>query len=378
MQLTCVNETLSAGLSRVGRAASPRATAMPILGHVLLDATNDTLTLAASNLEWHIVQRIPAVVTDPGRVTVPALAFSEWIKTLPPGTTSELTLDATSLTLSVTGDPASARFRGLDATSFPLLPEPDADSVEVEAADLRTALTRVAFAASDDAAHPVLTAVLAQFAGQTLTLAAVDGFRLSEARIPLATPVAAPFDILIPAPVLAEVQRLLGREGTVRLAITDLRDRLALHFGATSIVSQALAGTYPNYRAVIPSSTATEAMLERAAVLHACQRARIFARDVGGLVRLHLDDAGLTVTAESDTGGNGSTVVPVVTHQGPALDIAFRVDFLIEALAALDTSLVGLRFNNALQPGVIGLADVDSYVHVVMPMQLTANERKSE
>ncbi len=377
MQLTCLNETLNHGLSRVGRAASPRASAMPILGHVLLDATPGALTLAASNLEWHIVQRIPAEVADPGRVTVPAAAFAEWIKTLHPGLTSELTLDTTSLTLSVACEPVKASFRGLNATEFPLLPEPDADTVEVEAAPLRAALTRVAFAASEDAARPVLTAVLAHFAGQTFTLAAADGFRLSEAQVPLAAPIATPFDVLIPAPVLAEVQRLLGREGTVTLSVTDLRDRIALHFAATTVVSQAVAGNFPNYRPIIPTSTATEVTLERAAVLHACQRARIFTRDVGGMVRLHLDDTGLTVTAESATGGDGSTVVPVVNQQGPALDIAFRVDFLIEALAALDTSLVGLRFNSALQPGVIGLADVDAFVHVVMPMQLT-NERESE
>ena len=78
MQLTCLNETLNHSLSRVGRATFPRASALPILGHVLLDATPGTLTLAASNLEWHVVQQIPAEVTDPGRVTVPAAAFAEW------------------------------------------------------------------------------------------------------------------------------------------------------------------------------------------------------------------------------------------------------------------------------------------------------------
>ncbi len=369
MQLTCLNETLSHGLSRVGRATFPRATALPVLGHVLLEAAPGALTLAASNLEWHIVQQMPAEVTAPGRVTVPAAAFAEWVKMLPAGETSELTLDATSLTLSVACEQVQASFRGLDATQFPLLPEPDADSVEVEAAALRAALTRVAFAAAEDAARPVLTAVLAQFAGQTLTLAAADGYRLSEAHIPLAAPVAAPFDVLIPAPVLAEVQRLLGREGTVTLSVTDLRDRIALRFAATTVVSQAVAGAYPNYKAVIPTSTATEATVERAAVLHACQRARVFARDVGGMVRLHLDAAGLTVTAESTTGGAGSTVVPLVSQQGPGLDIAFQVNFLIEALTALDTALVGLRFNSARQPGLIGLTNADSFVHAMMPME---------
>jgi len=124
MQLTCLNETLNHGLSRVGRATFPRASALPILGHVLLDATPGALTLAASNLEWHIVQQIPAVVTEPGRVTVPAAAFAEWVKMLPGGATSELTLDATSLTLSVACAPVKASFRGLDATAWKSRPRP--------------------------------------------------------------------------------------------------------------------------------------------------------------------------------------------------------------------------------------------------------------
>ncbi len=367
MQLTCVNQTLAEGLSRVGRAVSARATALPILGHVLLDATPETLTLAASNLEWHIVQRLPAQVATPGRSTAPAAALTEWVKTLPVGALTTLDLDVATLTLTVANAAATARFRGLDAAEFPLLPEPDAVRVEVEAAALRTALNRVAFAAAREAANLVLTAVLAQAEGSTLTLAAADGFRLSEAQVPLAAPVATPWQVLIPAPVLREAQRLLGTAETVTLSVTDLRDRLALRFDATTIVAQTLEGNYPDYRRVIPTRSAMAATVERQALLQACQRARVFARDLGGQVRLHLDADGLTLQAASAAGDAGSTALPVLSHQGDALEIAFCVDFLIDALQALDAPQVGLKFNGARQPGVIDLA-AQPFVHTVMPL----------
>ena len=84
MQLTCLNATLSHSLRLVGHAVSSQTPALPVLNHVLLDATHGTLTLAASNLAWHLVHRMPADVVTPGRVTVPATVFTEWVRTLPP------------------------------------------------------------------------------------------------------------------------------------------------------------------------------------------------------------------------------------------------------------------------------------------------------
>jgi len=371
MNLTCLNETLSRGLSLVRRAVSERSTSLPVLSHVLLDAAPDTLTLAASNLEWHLVHRFPAQVQTPGRVTVPAAAFAEWVKTLPAHAPSSLTLDPDSLVLTLTSDATTATFAGMDAAELPLLPEPEGDGIEVEAVALRTALGRVAFAASHDPTRFVLTAVLLHFEGETLTLAAADGFRLSEAQVPLAAPVADPYDVLVPARVLDEVRLLLGRTGTVTLAVTEGRDRLAVRYGATTLVSQAVAGRFPNYRGVLPSATAISLTVNRGELLGACRRAKVFARDMGGLVRLHLgDDQRLIVVADLGEEGDSRTTLPVGNHEGAPLEIGFNADFLIEALGALDTKDVSLKFNGAEQPGLIDLVGVQPFVHAIMPMQI--------
>ncbi len=166
MKLTCSNKMLRDGLSVVRRAVTSRAKHMPILEHVLLEATSAGLTLAASNLEWHIVHQLPAEVEVPGRVTIPAEAFAAWVGTLPPDDTSNLVLDPDALTLTQVCAATHALFYGMDADELPLLPEPSGPTVDVDAAALRTALARVAFAASDDVSRYVLTAVLLALRGR--------------------------------------------------------------------------------------------------------------------------------------------------------------------------------------------------------------------
>ena len=59
-----------------------------------------------------------------------------------------------------------------------------ATKVEVEA--LRQGIGQVVFAAATEESRPVLTGVDAKFEGDTLTLAAADGFRLAVYKLPLA------------------------------------------------------------------------------------------------------------------------------------------------------------------------------------------------
>ncbi len=110
--------------------------------------------------------------------------------------------------------------------------------------------------------------------------------------------------------------------------------------------------------------------MNRESLLGACRRARVFARDIGGLVRLHLGDHGLTVVADLGPTGDSRTKLAADTPAGTELQIGFNADFLIDALTALDTADVSLKFNGASQPGLIDLVDVQPFVHAIMPVQI--------
>ncbi len=369
MKLSCLQENLAQGLGIAGRAV-PSRTTMPILGNVLLATDHGQLKLAATNMELSIVHWVGARVETDGAITVPARNFIDLIGSLPPDQV-DLVLDEETMTLSLACGSVKASFRGISADEFPLVPEPEEDNgFSVEAEDLSSGLGQVTFAASTDESHPVLTGVLAEFEGETMTLAAADGFRLSLRHIPLIHPVPAPFDVIIPARALSELERIIGTtDDPIKISTTHPHNQILFQLPDTVLNSQLIDGNFPDVRRIIPPSHSTRVVLGREEILQACKRAAIFARDVANIVKLTIEDGEITVSADSAESGQGLTRLTAnVTGEG--LEIAFNVRFLIDVFGALDTPQIALELNSATNPGVIkGIGD-DEFVHVVMPMHL--------
>ncbi|MGC9399564.1 MAG: DNA polymerase III subunit beta [Anaerolineae bacterium] len=370
MKLSCLQENLANGLSIVGRVV-PSRTTMPILGNILLATDHGQLKLAATNLEQSIVHWVGARVEDEGAMTVPARNFIDLINSLPPDQVA-LEMEEETLSLDVSCGTVTARFRGISAEEFPVVPEPEDDEgMAVEAGDLRTALEQVTFAAATDDSHPVLTGVLAEFEEETLTLAAADGFRLSVRRVPLVYPVAHPFAVIVPARALGEISRILGdQEEPVKISTTDPHNQILFQMEQTVLNSQLIDGNFPDYRRIIPTSYGLRVVLGREEWLQACKRAAIFARDVANIVRLQVGDGEMVVSAHSAESGQGATRL-TANVQGGELEIAFNVRFLIDVLSALRSPQVALELNAETNPGVIkAVGEEEVFTYVVMPMHL--------
>ncbi len=182
MRLSCLQENLSRGLSIAGRAVLPDHDAHS--GNVLLATDHGQLKLAATNMELSIVHWVGARVETEGEITVPARNFIDLMNSLPPDQVS-LSLDEATMTLALTCGSVKASFRASRQMSSCWCSNLDSNAgFTVEAEALNKGLTQVTFAASTDESHPVLTGVLAGAPGQTMTLAAADGFRLSLREIP--------------------------------------------------------------------------------------------------------------------------------------------------------------------------------------------------
>ncbi len=370
MKLSCLQENLANGLSIVGRAV-PSRTTMPILSNILLATDHGQLKIAATNLEQSIVHWVGGRVETEGALTVPARNFIDLVSSLPPEPVN-LEMNQEEQTLSVDCGSVKASFRGINAEEFPVVPEPEEDDgLTVEANELREGLEHTTFAASNDDSHPVLTGVLAEFEGETLTLAAADGFRLSVRRVSLVHPVAHPFNVIIPARALSELMRILGtQEDPVNVSTTSTHNQILFRLEHTVLNSQLIDGNFPDYRRIIPDGHKTRVVMGREEWLQACKRAAIFARDVANIVRLDVQPGEITVSANSAESGQGETRL-TASVEGDPLEIAFNVRFLIDVLSALDTPQVALELNTSTNPGVIkAVGDEEIYTHVVMPMHL--------
>ncbi len=373
MKLSCLQENLDRGLNVVGRAVAVRTT-LPITNNVLLATDKSRLKLSATNLEMAISCWIGAKVEEEGAITVPARLLSEFISSLPTEKV-DIVLSPQTKTLGLKCARFEARISGVDAKDFPPIPKVEggiATKVEVEA--LKQAIAQVAFAAATEESRPVLTGVDAEFDGDTLTLAAADGFRLAVYKLPLAQAVTQKTQVIIPARTLAELNRLMAdQEEAVEITVNPEKGQALFKLKDIELVSQLIQGSFPNYSQLIPKKYNTKAVISVADFLRATKTASIFARDGSGIVRLVIAAGGemtpgkVTVSARSEEIGDDVGEIDAMV-EGEEAKIAFNGKYLTDVLGVLHEAQVALETTNPSSPGVLKPVGVDNYIHVVMPM----------
>jgi DNA polymerase III subunit beta len=373
MKLTCLQENLSKGLGIVGRAVATRTT-LPITNNVLIATDQSRLKLVATNLEMAISCWMGADVKDEGSITVPARLLSEFVNSLP-NDKIEINLSPKTKTLELKCARFEARISGVDAKDFPPIPTVDGGiSTKIDVESLRQGINLVAFAAASEESRPVLTGVDAQFEKNMLTLAAADGFRLAVYKLPLTSQVSQKAEVIIPARILTELNRLMtDGEETVEIIVNPAKSQAMFRMKNTELVSQLVQGSFPQYAQLIPQSYNTRVVVDVAEFLRATKTASIFARDGSGIVRLVMAGGGelnpgkLTISARSEEIGDDIGEIDA-TVKGEEAKIAFNGKYLTDVLSALREPQVALETTNPSSPGVIRPVGVDNYIHVVMPM----------
>ncbi|MEE8318151.1 MAG: DNA polymerase III subunit beta, partial [Dehalococcoidales bacterium] len=319
MKLSCLQENLNKGLNIVSRAVATRTT-LPITSNILLATDQSRLRLTATNLEMAITCWIGAKIEEEGEITIPARLLSEFVGSLP-NDTIDVSLSPRTKTLELKCARFEARISGVDAKDFPPIPKiEEGVTTTVEAEAFRQGTSRVVFAAATEESRPVLTGIDAMFDGDSLTLAAADGFRLAVYKLPLATPVNPQTEVIIPGRTLSELGRLMAdQEEAIEITVNPGKSQALFRLNNVEVVSQLIQGTFPNYSQLIPQSKNTRMVVNVADFLRATRTASIFARDGSGIVRLvitpgaELGPAKLTVSARSeeigdDTGEIDATV----------------------------------------------------------------------
>ena len=378
MKITCLQENLSRGLAVVGRAVANRAT-LPVIHNVLLSVDQSMLKLSATNLEIAMTTWVGAKIEEEGSITVPARLLSEFVNSLP-NDPINLQLDEGSGLLEISSGSSKAHINITDASEFPPIPTvDDGIAAEVDPLVLRSAITRVAFAAATEESRPVLTGVELKLDESKFTMAAADGFRLAVHHGALLKPVPEEMSVIIPARTMNELNRLISdREEPVEILMTPAKGQVMFRIRGSDtveIVSQLLQGTFPNYEQLIPQSYTTRAVMDLPTVLRAARTASIFARDGSNIIRMHLMPAEadteppkVEISARSEEVGDNEDTVDLDEIEGEEGKIAFNSRYLLDVLSVLEKGKIALETTTSSSPGVFKPTDSDDYIHVVMPM----------
>ncbi len=367
MHFTASQDQLARALSQVGRIIQTQ-NSMPILGGIQLIATENTVQLQTTDLFSLITAEIPAMVTQPGYVVLPASTFSELIHRLPTATVDIESEPGTGKTLIKYGR-SRATIHGFGVERIPEFPGIESTSVPavIPPGVLADLSRQILFSCSKEESRPILKGIHTELGAGKLVMVSTDGSRLSHAWVALPDYRGPEIKIILPAKVLLEGSRLSGGQQPVSMSFAPGFVRLATD--DVTLVSRLLDGEYPEYQRVIPQSYPVHIRISLSELRGSMERAHLIAsKDRSNSVRLAHSVGGLQISASAAEIGKAEEELEC-DSQGPEMEVLFNSTFILDALKSLTGDDLIMELSGVQSPAKISDADNPQYFHILLPLR---------
>ena len=368
MKLICEGLDLSDAVLKVIRATATRTT-NPILEGIKLYASEDTLTLSATDLEISIEKTIPADVKIQGEVVVPGKFFADFVKKL---SNEQIELSLTDQnTIRIQYTDSEGYLQCMNADEFPIIKEIySPEKINIKKSDLKKLIDKTIFSVAIDDARPILKGCLFEVNNNQMTSVALDGYRLAMVKTSV-TSSTEKLNCIVPARSLNEISKLINIENendTIDILIGQ--NHLLIDDGKVKILTRLLEGEFINYKQVIPSSTSTTVLVNKAQLEDGLERASSLARmDKNNLVRFDIRDKILTLTSASNIGNVTENIT--ISLEGKDLSIAFNARYLSDCMHTISDEFIKINFTSSIAPCTICSAeDEDKYLYLILPVRI--------
>jgi DNA polymerase III subunit beta len=365
MKFSAPREDVLAPLQSVIGVVERRQT-MPILANVLLSARDNRLSVTGTDLEVELVAASSISVQQPGDITVPGRKLLDIFRALP---------DKTNVVVSTEGDRMTVRagrsrfvLASLPAAEFPVIEEINAQqTLSVPQAEFRRLIDKTHFSMAQQDVRYYLNGMLLETDGKTLRAVATDGHRLALCETQLEEKGKTTQQVIVPRKGVLELQRILGDSGSLEFAIGT--NHVRAQIGDIRFTSKLIDGRFPEYGRVIPAAPNKIVQADRDSLRQSLQRTAILSNEKYRGVRLTVRPDLLTIQAHNPEQEEAEDQVEVA-FKGDEVEIGFNVNYLLDALGAIDNEKVEIGLTDSNSSCLIRAPDSNSAKYVVMPMRL--------
>ncbi len=365
MKFSATRETLLKPLQTVVGVVERRQT-MPILSNVLLSLQGSKLSITATDLEVEMVAEAEVKGDGSGDITVPGRKLHDIFRALPEGLSVEFTLNGDRLTIKS----GRSRFTlsTLRAADFPTIDEiASKQTLRLNKVDLRRLVEKTHFSMAQQDVRYYLNGLLLETEKKRLRAVATDGHRLALSEVDLLAPASRDEQLIMPRKGVLELSRLLDGDGEVELALGANHVRVQLD--GVRLTSKLIDGRFPEYSRVVPAQPKNILKADRNLFRQALQRTAILSNEKYRGVRLELAPNSVVLQANNPEQEEAVETLEV-EYAGDAMEIGFNVNYLLDAMAAVDSEQVEFGVTDANSSCLIREPGGDGTKFVVMPMRL--------
>lgn len=337
---------------------------LPILSNILLEVHKDKLQLITTDLDIAMVYTTKIEAIQEGATTVLAKRFTDIIKELPEG---DVVISAKkNNTVSIDCQNAHFKLNSLPKEEFPKLPSyKNQDFITIDQQVLKEMLNMTSFAISRDETRYILNGILFEIKEQKMSLVATDGRRLAYVERRVEAKTQKRKKMIVPAKTINELNKTL-KEGTLKLYLGE--NQATFDLGEIIIISRLIEGEFPRYDQVIPKEQKEKLFIATNKFLAATRRANLLTNQDSQAIKLDVFKDKMVISKNTPDIGETREEVEV-EYKGDDLSIGFNPVYLIDVLKNVNEDRIGFEITAPDKPGVIRIKD--SFVYVVLPMQLT-------
>jgi DNA polymerase-3 subunit beta len=364
MKFSAARDVLLKPLQAVIGVVERRQT-MPILSNVLLVAKGNELAVTATDLEVELVAQTEVSVETAGEITVSGRKLLDICRALPDGSTIDISVNGEKVVIR--SGRSKFSLATLPAAEFPTVEDIKAgQTIEVEQSVLARLIEKTHFSMAQQDVRYYLNGMLLETGGKHLRAVATDGHRLALCEAEVSGSLEEQ-QVIVPRKGVLELQRLMTGEGSLNLELGPNHVRVQLD--GIRFTSKLIDGRFPEYDRVIPKESSNELTANREVFRGALQRTAILSNEKYRGIRLIIRDSGVVMQAHNPEQEEAEEELEV-SYSGEDIEIGFNVNYLLDALGAVDDDEVTLSVLDGNSSCLIRQPGKDECKFVVMPMRL--------
>ncbi len=341
---------------------------LPILSNVLIEKKSTGIRFVATDLEIQITTEIKDknLGGQEQSITVAAKKLQEILRVLPDN--SDITLDIQDSRLLVKARKSKFTLQTLPAQDFPKVSEQlnNSTTIEIEQKLLKKLIGSVQYAMAQQDIRYYLNGVLLVVEGDLIKLIATDGHRLAYTSAKLDTE-NTKREVILSRKTVNELFKLLNdTDEKIKLELAEKQVKIS--FSDITLTTKVIDGKFPDYDRVIPTYT-NHLTLDRQTIQHALQRAAILSNEKFRGVRFVMTENNMRIISSNSEQEEAQEDIENEYH-GPALDIGFNVNYLLDGLSNTNTQDVTFSLGDSNSSILMTVPGDEDFKYVVMPMRI--------
>ena len=348
-----------------------KKTTIPILSNVLVEADGDRIDLTATDLELGIRCSCAARVKKAGAGTIPARRLLDYVRLLPDGDVQVKIAD--NHWANLTCGRSKTRIAGMSRESFPELPQMPEPLAEIPMGVLGALIGKTVFSISSEESRFTLNGALLVLRKGAMVMVATDGHRLAMIETSEDLPgVEGAYRALLPRKAMLELQKLASDSAAgATVKFSGDENHLFFKIGDRLLLSRKLTGNFPDYERVLPKDQPHSVLLNREEFRSAIERVSQFSDERSRAIRVRVAPGEVKIHSSVSDTGESEESIPV-EYSGPAVEIGFNAQYLLDFMRAVSNEQVAFHFKDPHSAGEMRPAGekADNYRYVIMPMRI--------